>query len=48
MKSQSQRQRRAVRPPDLPAWFVVMLTETCCGGKGLLLETPLTAWMSKV
>lgn len=31
-----------------PAWLVVMLTETCCGGKGLLLETPLTAWISKV
>lgn len=25
-----------------------MLTETCCGGKGLLLETPLMAWISKV
>lgn len=33
---------------DSPAWLVVMLTETCCGGKGLLLETPLTAWISKV
>lgn len=48
MKSQPQRQIYTSKPPDSPAWFVVMLTETCCGGKGLLLETPLMAWISKV
>lgn len=32
----------------LPAWLVVMSTETCCAGYGLLLVTPLTAWISNV